>query len=463
MTIIRKIINWIKKIFRILFKKKNKITKKIKSTVNENVNKRYLKGYGVFVNDASTVSLPIYLMVTKEEKENIIKDLEFIENKIQEIHGIDKIDTIKSIKKVINKINNNKISFYQCNKINEKINSLLNDTKLEIDTSNKINSLSNDIFEVIDNYDKNVKDKTIKEYKKVNYVTLTTLLIDETKKEIDKLEEDYNHHKYNKYYYDREIKRIKDRINDLRKLRNNSDVIREIELLKKELYTKNKDKYDLLYNDEVFLNIEKYCDDILKKVNRKVVDIKKIKELRKETKEERQEKKEERKEEKKKKEENDELLENILKRFYDMELARKLLLLSKKDIKISNVNDLFSNINSVYYDFISGEKVKFNFERNKTKTELVKLYNGIGSINALLRNEEFLTGEHINYSMDDLLDATMSKKDELTTFLKDKYNYKDEQNEVSILVDNKLDIIFKNEEKRNNNGEVLVKKRKTNN
>lgn len=464
MAIIKKIIDWIKEIFRKIFKKNKRVKGKIKSNINKSINKRYLKGYGVFINDSSEVTLPIYLMVQEEERESIVRNLELIEEKIISLENnkINKSDAKRKIDKIINIVNGSEISFYQCNKIEESLNNFLMTPKFEIDTNLKIEKLDKDIYEILNNYDRNIKDKTLKEYKKINYVTLTTLLIDETREEIKKLEDDYHHHKYNKYYYEREIRRIKERINNLKKMHNSEKIKDEITKLKKEIFTKNKDKYDLLYNEEVFLNINKYCDDLLKKINRKVIDIKKIKQQNEKnelTKEEKKKEKDEKKEEKIKQDEINETLENILKRFYDMELARRILLLEKENIKIENNSDLFNYFNNAYYDFINGEKVKFNYDRNKEKTELIKLYNKLGIISSKLTKEEFLLEEHINYPMNELLEATINKKNELNNILKSKFNYKEEENEASILVDNKIDILKKKEEERNNDkSHILIKK-----
>ena len=101
------------------------------------------------------------------------------------------------------------------------------------------------------------------------------MLLDETKEELKELEENLKKHRFNRAYYDRELRKIKERIENLRKLRDSSDIQNEIYHLRKELYTKSKDKYDLLYNEEVFVNIENECNDMLKKVNKRIIDIKK--------------------------------------------------------------------------------------------------------------------------------------------------------------------------------------------
>ena len=440
MTFIKKIINWFINLFRKLFGKK-KIGKKIKYSLNKQSNKHYFKEYGLN-NDSINDSFPIYQMINEKDKVELIKKVELLKS-IVENNNIDK----KIIENINKEIKSNKISFYQNELINEKLDSIIDDKKIEIDTNNKIITLDKEVTEIIENYDKNIKEKTKKEYDVVNYITLTTLLLDETDTEIKKLEEDFHHHKHNKYHYERELKKIKIRIENLRKLRENESVLYEIELLKKDAYIKKKDKYDLLYNDEVFKSFTKNCDDLLKKVNRRIIDLKKEKEEEKLREREKEEKiKKQKKEEKDKLKEEKECLENILKRFQDMELARKILLLQKNEEKeIINQDNINYKISNIYLDFISGEKFKFNYNRNKTKLELVKLLNNLGEINSYFNDLEFIPFEHINYQLSDLVDLAIQEKTDLDEVMKVRFAYQKEKDELNILTDNKLNIIKEKE------------------
>jgi hypothetical protein len=193
----------------------------------------------------------------------LLKKIGLIEEKLENESN----DIIDKIKK---EITSSKISFYQNELISEKIENVLQDKKSMIDTKEKIVTLDKEIIDILENYDKNIKEKTKREYSVVNYVTLTTLLLDETNLEIKNLKEDFHHHKYNKHYYEKEIKKIKSRIDYLKSIMANESVKKEIEELKKDLYTKRYDKYDLLYNEEAFLGLDKICDDLLKKVNKRV-------------------------------------------------------------------------------------------------------------------------------------------------------------------------------------------------
>ena len=77
---------------------------------------------------------------------------------------------------------------------------------------------------------------------------------------------------------------------------------------------------------EIFLNLDKTCEELLYKVNRKVVDIKKI--TKKDSKEEVKKNDDKDKE----KEQELEWQEKIIKRFQDLELARKLILCPRRHL-----------------------------------------------------------------------------------------------------------------------------------
>lgn len=452
MSIIKRIISFIINLFKRLFSKK-KVTKKIKKELANAKNKHYLKGYGSYVEDSFTEIMPIYLLIDNEKKEELVKKIKEVENKLLTIDNFTKENVFKEFKNLSTKLDEKSISFYQNEKINDKLDELLNDKELNINTISKLGTINSDIQAIINNFDKSISDRVYQEYKAINYITVSNLILDETIEEIRKIEENYKYHRFNKLYYERELNKIKLRIESLKKVRDSKKVTDEIMALRKELYTKSKDKYDLLYNDEVFTNLEKSCDEILMKVNRKVIDLKKDNKLVKE--------KKAIDKEKDKKEEQEKIWEeNILKRYEDLELARKLISLNqKKELNIETNKDFFIQLNQFYFEFLNGEKIIFNFERNKDKTELVKLYNNIGVLNALLTKEEFIFKEHINYQMDNLIDDTFNKKEELESNLKRIYNYDKKKDENSILVNNRLSIMKEKEDaKKKEKGPVLVKK-----
>ena len=177
--------------------------------------------------------------------------------------------------------------------------------------------------------------------------------------------------------------------------------------MRKELYTKSKDKYDILYNNEIFMNIDNKCDELLNKVNQKVVDIKKN-EDNKVFKENKKDKLKE------------EYLKKILLRFKDLNLSRDLILLhQKRELEIEDYGNLSLYLSDVYHEFVKGVSNEFNYQRNKTKTELVKLYNDLNNIISYNKGEKHVSIDHINFKMMDLIDAVKIKKIEVENSIGD--------------------------------------------
>lgn len=461
MALIRKIINWIKSLFNKIFKrkKKNKKVGKNKQLINsrKNVSKNYSH------ND----DMPGYMIISNTEKEKLLYSISLMKNvlienrcnvKEKEINDI--INSLKSNSKinrelfseiaddtdkllsskylellikgfeveernsillkhesiingekdfkvylekiddVIAQINKNRISIIEENEINNEISNIINDKKLDSNIKEKVNTFNKNIYSIIESIDDDFLSNVYKEYNKINYITISTLIVDKNYEKFKKLEDDFKSHRYNKYYYEREISKIKHELNQIKALKNRKDISNNINELKKEFYTKSKDKYDILYNNEIFMNMEKECDNLLEKINTKVIDIKK-------------EKEEINKEDNDKK---NEYIKNILKRFRDMELARRIILLMQED-KIDD-KKIVDYINKSYIKFSDGLNNDFNFERNKYKTELVVLYNDLNKSISMLKKEPYITADHINFKMDDLIEASKVKKDELNLLLK---------------------------------------------
>ena len=459
MSLLRRIVEWFRELFRKLFGKKV-VKKKINDGIKKANNKRYLKGYGVFIEDSYAEMIPPYLVVTKESKKKIKEKISIISEIVATMENNDEIT--KELDQIIEKIENKSISFYQNEKINDYLDILLEDKDIKTNTREKIIHLDQNILNILDDYGKEIEEKVVNKYKNVNYVTITNVILDETFKDLEQLENDFRHHKYNKYYYNRKLEKILERIENLRKVREYEGVQQEILDLRKELYTKSKDKFDLLFNNEVFDNIENSCNNLLHKVNRRIIDLKKGDKLIKENKEEKerilqdkrkkeQEKKDQEKREKQIQEEKEkELEEKLLKRFKDLDLAQKILFLyQNENLHSMNNKDLLHLLNNYYYDFLNGEKAIFFYDRNKTKTELLKLYNSMNYMECMLQDKDFVFVDHINFRMEDLLNEVMGKKDNLEQILEKKYHYERDNHETSILVDNKLQLLFENEKERN--------------
>jgi hypothetical protein len=166
------------------------------------------------------------------------------------------------------------------------------------------------------------------------------------------------------------------------------------------------------------MNFDKECDLLLDKINAKVVDIKK------------EETKEEKKEIDIKKQKQ---LENILLRFKDMELARKYIaFIQEEDLELLD-KDENEFIETMYKRFNNELLLDFNFKRNRQKTELVVLFNELNMIINKKTNEPYINLDHINFRMEDLVEAVEVKKDNLAKII-DK-----EETEDSIKTSEKID------------------------
>ena len=494
MTIIRRFINWLKSLFRKFFrkKKKNRIINKEETNLISNKQKSFKAAYNG--------SLPSYMFISSKEKEKLLYTLSLMINLLEEnnskllekenselikyIQSVSKINNdlisriieenkllnnkdievlskdltneekntvinkyqmiinsnneykihLNEINKVIKLINKTDISIIKEDEINREITNITCDKNI-VNNSNKIKDFSKKIFSIIENLDEDFTSEVLKDYKEVNYITISTTIIDKNYERLMKLEEDFKNHRFNRYYYEREINKIKKELSRLKEIKNNKEVSDHINYLKKELYTKSKDKYDLLYNNEIFMNIESECDELLSKINAKVIDIKKEKEVEKE-----------------KDSKEDDYLKKILLRFQDMELARKLILLSnEEEKKITNKNDIIKEVNEIYNKFNNGIEENFNFEKNKKRTELVVLFNDINKIISTVKKEDYIPVEHINFRLNDLIEASIYKKDELDMIL---HNNKVTCCDSSV-IDEKLDILGENI--NNKNAKILKK------
>ncbi len=471
MTIIKRFVNWLinllKKIFGI---KKNNNHAKEKNK-EKKYNNQIKNGANIFFT--SNDSLPSYMITSNNNKEILINSINLMINNLLDsnikkidseekklvklikdkydinVTGIINLDNLKlfinhldeekkldiinkyqvihkndedfkvhveEINKVVEMIRQKDISILEENAINDEINTINNDKDITNNTIDKIDYFNKHVIELIDNVDKYFIKEVVKEYQKVNYITVATMIIDKSYVKFKQLQDDYHHHRYNRNYYEREINKLKNELNQIKDLKNRKEIALHIEILRKELYTKSKDKYDLLYNNEVFMEFDKECDILLDKINAKVVDIKK-------------EKIEEKKDDKNK------YLENILLRFKDMELAREIILLSQQNNNeiLANDEKLFIfNILNKYDDTVNQQ---FNFERNKKKTELVIRYNELNMAICNIKKEPYILISHINFRMEDLIEAVEAKEIELNRLMnKDSEDIIKKENQAKTLV-----------------------------
>ena len=483
--LIKKFINWLIELINRLFKKKKK-KKKVKHNNEQNIieNSKLVAN----INGVFDSTMPVYMIISETEKAKLVYSIGLLKNvlleknskiketdekelvnliedkcgiKVSEIIDDKYIDTIvKDLKpedkkeivdkyrsiikrdiefkkhvdeldKAIELINKNDISIVTEDEIDREISSIINDKSID-ELDNKIDSFNTRVFEVVESFDKDFVKEVVKEYKTVNYVTIATTMLDKNYERFKKLEEDFKNHRFNKYYYEREINKIKRELQAIRNLKNKKEVREHIEKLKKELYTKSKDKYDLLYNNEVFVDINKRCDMLLDKVNTKIIDIRK------------EDKKEKKTEEKDTEEDKDleeieydeEKNENIILRFQDLNLANKIILFHRKmQLKKMMNSHIDEYLDDVYKEFINGIKEPFNYESNRVKTELANLINDLDGIIARKEKRTPVVLEHSNFRMEDLVDGVIVRKEKIELEICHK------EAPTSTLVDEKLEKI----------------------
>ena len=111
----------------------------------------------------------------------------------------------------------------------------------------KIRKINNDIKEVLNEkltkVEKSAIEKAYSKYDKVDYVIMTTVLIDDLKNRLDKAKEDYSLNKISIQEYRNRIKSIKESIEELGNINNKPYVREEIKRLREDIYTKKNDKY----------------------------------------------------------------------------------------------------------------------------------------------------------------------------------------------------------------------------
>lgn len=472
--IYEKIKLWLINLFRkkkIVIKKQQDLKEMNKQKTN--TKKKYKINFTLNEEDKSTTIGTIYPKLSKENLQLLNKKSKLLKDKVQNLNPKNKTG-LNNIDEIIKKINEGELEIDKAIEISNLLNDFTSDEQLHLNTNEKINLLKDNISVIIDkkldNYENDIIKKAYKEYNDVNYVIMTTLLIDDIIDEISELNDDYRKNKYTKEEYERKINKIKDKINKLETIHKRKEVQIELERLRKDFYTKKKDKYDLLYSEEIFVNLNGKCDELLtiiKENEKKEIEKKEISKAKKE--EENKEKKkktEEEKDLKKKKEEKEkqkkEFNENVLKRFIDIEFAHKLLLLREsKRKKLITRDEIINETLSYYHDFLIGENHEFNFERNRLKTEVAKLYNDINSTICAIEKREFTPLEHINIKLDLLTEATLENQILLNDMLEKKHHYRMEEHETSKNVTDKLNGILvkeKAKEKTDEKGEKVLKK-----
>lgn len=438
-----------------LFKKEKKLKKNYIINKQKNSNtKKPSKQYSIFNEETNKGIKAIIQLMTEKELFKVNKKLLILQDKLKENNDIYLKEELQDIKNITILINNNYL--YQFDKINYLLDTKLLDQGFELNTKEKINILKDEISTLIDDNSKelnNIIDKAYFQYDKVNYVIVTTLLIDEIVNNFNDVISDIKKNKYNKYDYLHRIKEIKEKIEQLEKINNKEDIKNELYNLKKDLYTKQKDKYDLLFNDEIFKNIKLKCDKLSEELEKKEKSIIKEKNQQKEVlieqkKEINQAMIEKKKRKKKKKDIIDEQDENIIKRFKDLELAFNILKKREENRRKIYKKDVVVNTFDSYQDFLLGELNSFNFLRNKLKTEVAKLYNDTLYNICELEESIYIPIEHINIKFNYLIQETIDNQERLAKLILEKKKVDITTNPVTVSVNQKLEIIHQKEKER---------------
>jgi hypothetical protein len=346
--------------------------------------------------------------------------------------------------------------------IKEVLKEAIEDKELNIDTDEKINNIKKEINEIVDDrltkQEKDIIEKAYFKYEKVNYVVATTIEIEELEEDIRELQDNLKDNKHKKSYYIDKVKEIEKKINRLKKINKNPKVYEELERLKDDFYTKSIDKYDLLYNKEVFLNLEKQCEDIIDIVNEKEKEVKEEKKEEKEKKEqEREQEKQQRKLEEEKRQlekeqrrkERQEYLDNIIKRYMDLKKSNMIIMNNALfHHERMRDNDIVAVLLRDYDDLLNEETNDFNFERNKRKTEVCKLYNNLLEVLSNEQHIPFIPVEHINFQYQTLLEDTLSTKEAVEDIAFNKTGRDVMMDPKSVSVADRLDNELKKEKAR---------------
>ena len=404
----------------------------------------------------------------KEEQD--VKEQEELQEKIVEEQKVDKKEEVSKEQEPLNVI--------QEEDIKEVLTETINDKELNINTDEKINNIKKEINKIVDDrlntYEKNIIEKAFYKYDKVNYVVTTTMEIEDLERDIKELKDDIKINKHKKAYYVDKVKEIEKKIERLKKINKNPSVYKELERLKEDFYTKSIDKYDLLYNKEVFISLEEQCDNIIDFIDEKEQEEKKRDKEEKEKKEEERQKERARREEiqelrekerEQRRREQEEHRANIIRRYIDLKKANTILM-TNSIIHHERLNDkdILRTLQDDYDDFLKGEENSFNFDRNKNKTEVCKLYNNLVEILSNEQGIEFTPLEHINYQYQELLEETLYTKEavEKVTFNKTGQDVMLEPK--SVMVSDKLNNELQKEKVRNSelglNSRILVRKMK---
>ena len=487
----KRIILFIKKFFAWIlsfFFDRNKTSKNSKKSKNKMLSKKSIKlnAKQSFVNRDEDMGeshiIDIYPYTEAKDLKSIDELIEKLEEAVEIINDEQKekeIKVLKEIKETVKKTQDKeetKLNVAQEEEIKEVLEDAINDKEIHIDTEEKIINIQKEINKVIDNkinkHDKEIIEKAYYKYEKVNYVVATTMEIEELENDIKELEESVKLNNRKKSYYVDKVKEIEKKIKRLKKINKNPKVYDELERLKDDFYTKSIDKYDLLYSKEVFINLDKQCDNIIDYIETKEKAEEKEEEtLKKEKEEEKKQRDKEQEEIRKLREQEkekarkarEEYQENVIKRYLDLKKSNTILL---NNILIHHErvieDDIIKTLRNDYDDFLEGEENEFNFERNRQKTEVCKLYNNLLEVLSREQKAPYEPVEHINFPYQTLLEETIATKSAVENIAHKKTGVDIMLEDKSIMVSDKLNNELEKEKTKNREmgikDKILVRK-----
>lgn len=354
-NIIEMIINFFRNLFG-LNKKKSKINKNRVVEEEKEIEKKK-KSININLQDEEHIS-SLYFKLIEDNilyKQAKLEDLVRLKNKINMLkQGVGEEEL-----KLLNEIDK-KITYEPLNNIDViKIDEVIKKTEKHDPPYNKeekIRKINNDIKDVLNEKltktEKNAIEKAYSKYDKVDYVIMTTVLIDDLKNRLDKAKEDYSLNKISIQEYRNRIKSIKESIEELGNINNKPYVREEIKRLREDIYTKKNDKYDILFNDNLFYELEKECEHLEKKTIKKEIEV----EIDERVETEKKKKEEQKKiEEKKKREEEKLILKKKRKELEEQSLIVKLM----------------QYYNEIYTNTLGGEKNINNKKDNKVEARML--------------------------------------------------------------------------------------------
>ena len=410
--------------------------------------------------------IDVYPYTEAKELKSIDELIEKLSDRVEVINDEKKEEEIKVIKEIkeaiTKKVENEPLNVAQEEDIKEVLKEAINDKELHINTDDKIRNIQKEIDVVLDKkinkHDKDIIEKAYYKYEKVNYVVATTMEIEELEQDLKDLEDSIKRGLHKKSYYEDKVKEIEKKIERLRKINKNPKVYDELERLKEDFYTKSIDKYDLLYNKEVFINLDKQCENIMDYIDGKEKEEQEKEEQERENfkldrarreyerEEERQLREQEREKRQREKEEQE---DNIIKRYLDLKIANTILATNMIIHRERMKKGIIKTLEDDYEDFLIGEENSFNFDRNKQKTEVCKLYNNLLEVLCNEQKAPYTPVEHINYQYQSLLEDTISTKDAVERIAEKKTGNDIMMSPKSVAVSDKLDNELKKEKAKN--------------